>query len=79
MTDDLKLGATGEFPQDKLNETDEGGLVIAVGVEDGKVVVRFGKEVAWIGLAPEGAFELAEALVKHGAAILEERHARKSS
>ena len=79
MTDDPKLGATGEFPQGKLNQDDEGGLIVAVAVENGKVLVRFGKEVAWIGLEPSLAYEFGFALVEHANAILEERHARKPS
>lgn len=57
------LGATGEYPQGKLNETDEGGITIAVGIENGKVVIQFGKPVAWIGFGRAEAMALASSLV----------------
>lgn len=53
------LGATGKFPEGKINERDEGEIAFAVGVEDGKIVLNFGKPVAWIGFPPDQAMELA--------------------
>lgn len=43
----MKLGATGKFPQGKLNARDEGELTIAVGIKDGVVMIDFGKPVKW--------------------------------
>ena len=61
----LKLGATGQFPQGKLGEGDEGELRLAVGRSDGgDVIIDFGKEVAWIGLPPAQAVSFAEAILK---------------
>lgn len=69
MTEQLKkelgLGPTNHFPDGPLNPTDEGEIKIAVGVEDGKVVIHFGKPVAWIGFNPQQARELAETIRKH--------------
>lgn len=59
---ELELGATGHYPEGALNETDEGELKLAIGVEDGKVVLNFGKSVAWIGFTPQQALALAESI-----------------
>ena len=59
MSDKPKLGATGNFPQGKLNEADEGELQLAVGAKPGKVIIDFGKSVKWIGMEPEGARQFA--------------------
>jgi hypothetical protein len=74
-----KLGPTGQFPQGKLNPDDEGELQIAIGQENGKVVVKFGKKVAWIGLDADGALGFASAITEHAMAIKadEEREAAR--
>lgn len=61
----LKLGATGEFPEGKLNDTDEGALRILVGVDQGVVKVFFNKPIAWIGLPKAAALNLAQAITTH--------------
>lgn len=62
----LKLGATGEFPQGKINRTDEGAIRLAVGhTADGLVRVKFGKPVAWLAMDPDDARELARLLISH--------------
>jgi hypothetical protein len=55
----------GEFPDGKLNPDDSGAVALAVGVEDGRVVLRFPKPVAWVGLTGDEAFELAQCLLRH--------------
>lgn len=62
---DEKLGATGEFPQGKMNEDDEGELRLAVATRDGKVIIVFGASVAWMAMPPEDAKALAECIIKH--------------
>lgn len=62
LAEKLKLGPTGEFPQGKLDESDEGGLQIAVGVHEGKVVIHFGKLISWIGFDGRQARQLAESI-----------------
>lgn len=57
------LGATGDYPEGKLTEDDEGGIQFAVGVKDGQVCLDFGKPVAWIGMNPGDALSLAETLI----------------
>jgi hypothetical protein len=67
-TDELPaLGATGQFPDGKITEDDEGELQFAVGSnpDENLVSVRFGKPVAWLALPPENARALAQLLLKH--------------
>lgn len=52
-------GPTEEFPNGKMNEDDEGELQIAIYAYDGRVILRFGKPVSWIGFPAEHAEELA--------------------
>jgi len=58
------FGATGKFPRGKLHESDEGELRLGVTVDQGTVIVAFGKPVAWLGLTPQIARDLARALVE---------------
>jgi hypothetical protein len=55
----------GQFPHGKLNEHDEGvlRLDVAADVENGVVLMHFGKPVAWLGLTADVALELASALI----------------
>ncbi len=62
--DKEELGATGEFPDGKLNKDDEGELRMAVGVSDGNVILDFGKPVHWLGLPKEHAIKLAKLLLE---------------
>lgn len=61
------VGATGEFPQGKLNDSDEGALKLAVAYDklNGVVRVDFGKPVTWLGLPPPEARALALLLLDH--------------
>jgi len=55
----------GEYPNGKLNTKDEGALAVMLGHENGRVVMRFPKPVAWIGFTPEQALDIASTLIKH--------------
>lgn len=55
----------GEFPDGKLNPTDEGALAVMIGHEGKSVVMRFPKPVAWIGFTPEQAIDIAQLLITH--------------
>jgi len=55
----------GEFPDGKLNEDDSGAVAMAVGVENNRVVLRFPKPIAWVGMTGDEAFELGQMLLKH--------------
>ena len=59
-----QLGATKRYPQGKLNQNDEGEIMFAVAADKskGKVLINFGKPVAWIGMDREQAIEFANLL-----------------
>ena len=61
----LKLGATGAFPDGKLNQTDEGELRMAVSSTNGLVRIDFGKPTAWVAFSANQAKELAALLLRH--------------
>jgi len=62
MAKSMNLGATGLYPQGKIAEGDEGEIALAVGIHEGKVILNFGKPVAWMGLDYEQAMQLADSL-----------------
>lgn len=57
-------GALGDFPEGQLSKSDEGAIQFAIGVKDGKVVLDFGTPVAWVGMNPQQAADLASTLLK---------------
>lgn len=57
-------GALGDFPEGQLNKTDEGAIQFAIGVKDGKVILDFGTPVAWVGMNPQQAADVASLLIK---------------
>lgn len=59
------LGPTGNFPQGKLNSNDEGELALGITHDKGKVIIDFGKPVAWIGFDPKQAKEIARMFELH--------------
>ena len=60
------LGATGQHPEGKLNENDEGEIKIAIGHLPGKVVLDFGdKPIKWIGFNPVQARQIAMTLLEY--------------
>lgn len=63
------LGDTGRYPQGQLTPDDEGELKLAVTAKDGKVVVDFGKPVAWIGFDADQAIELAMTLARRAGKV----------
>lgn len=68
----LKLGATGKYPSGKLDELDEGELQFAIAADPAKkkVLINFGKPVAFIGFDPEQAISLGELLINKGKELL---------
>ncbi len=60
-----KLGATGRFPEGKINESDEGELSFGIAADHRKrqVVINFGTPVSWFSLPPETAVQLANAIL----------------
>ncbi len=59
-----KMGATGLFPDGHFSEFDEGEIQFGVAHFDGKIVVNFGKPVAWLGMSTDQAKDLARLLLK---------------
>ena len=59
---DAVLGATGRYPEGHLNQNDEGELAFAVGIEEGKIALRFGKPVAWFAMNRHQALQLIASL-----------------
>ena len=58
----------GEYPDGKLNAQDEGAVACAIGHQDGRVVLKFPKPVAWIGFTAAEAMEIAQSLIEHARA-----------
>lgn len=68
--DALKVaGATGNFPDGKLTETDEGEIKFAITAIEDRVVVNFGTPVHWVGFTRAQALAVANSLTKHAATI----------
>jgi hypothetical protein len=67
------IGPTGEFPHGKMGPDDEGGINVAVGIDEfGLVRFVFGKPVTWLSLPREQAVEFAKLiLTKAGAKKIE--------
>jgi hypothetical protein len=61
---DEKLGATGEFPDGKLNDDDEGELRLMISKEGDNVRIDFGKPISWLALPKEDALTFANLLIK---------------
>lgn len=62
--DTSKIGATGEFPQGKLTQDDEGELRAGIAVYKDKIVINFGKPVTWLALDTVQALDLAKMLTE---------------
>ena len=63
------IGPTGEFPEGKLGEHDEGELQFAITHQRGQVVLSFNTPVAWVGMDPDKADALAHLLRRHASLI----------
>lgn len=55
----------GEYPDGRLNPDDAGAVAFAIGVEEGRVVLRFPKPVVWLGMTGDEALGLAQVLMQH--------------
>lgn len=67
-----KFGATGLYPKGKMQSQDEGELQFGITHHDGRIVMSFGKPVAWLGLYPDDARRIAELLNHHAGAVEQE-------
>jgi len=65
-------GATGEFPDGKICEGDEGELGMTIESDKARkvIIIDFGKSVRWIGLGPAEVDGLIDLLQRHKAEIL---------
>lgn len=64
-----EVGPTGKFPEGKLTKKDEGEYRFMMAVVKNKVVMNFGKPIAWIAMDRDEAFRVARALRKHAKKI----------
>lgn len=63
MTD--SIGPTGKFPRGKLDDSDEGELILGVAAdhEAGLVRLNFGTPVAWMAMPPDVAVAFANSII----------------
>lgn len=66
-----ELGATGKFPEGKLTPEDQGEIMTGITTVEGKVVVNFGKQIAWIGFTRNQALEFGNLLISKALDIKE--------
>lgn len=68
------LGATGRTPSGTIHDSDEGEIRFGIASDDrtGKIILNFGKPVAWMALDPPQAIEIAQALIKHARKVSRE-------
>jgi hypothetical protein len=64
-----KLGATKDYPRGKLNQYDDGGLMLAIGVKERTVIIDFGTPTAWIGLDKHTAIQFANSILEKANAL----------
>lgn len=67
------VGPTGKFPGGKIGPDDDGELMIAVSHKGGKVIINFGVAVEWVGMTPEEAKFVADALTTKALEAIEEQ------
>jgi hypothetical protein len=60
----MGLGATGKFPLGKMNETDQGEIIVGIAAvpADKLVVMNFGTPTAYIAFTGDQALEIADSL-----------------
>jgi len=57
------FGETNNFPEGKLTEHDEGEIKFGITTKDEKVILNFGKPIAWLGMTREQAEKLGRLLI----------------
>jgi hypothetical protein len=77
MADEQKPGPTGEFPQGKLNEHDEGELKLMISHNEELLTIDFGKPVAWIAMPKAQALQFAFAILTHCGVQIEQHDLTK--
>lgn len=63
-----RIGATGRYPEGRLGKHDEGEIAFAVAADPKhkKVLINFGKPVAFLGMNADQAIALGEMLIAKG-------------
>lgn len=58
-------GPTGEFPEGKINDSDEGELEIAAYIDTkaSAIIMNFGTRIEWFGMGPDMARSMANHLL----------------
>ncbi len=73
--DDERAGtAKREYPDGRIAADDDGSLTFKIGADadKGVIVIEYSKPTAWVGMHPQQAIELAQALIKHARSIAKE-------
>lgn len=65
LAESPQFGATGKYPMGELDKSDEGEIAFGVASHRGKVIMNFGKPVAWLGMDARQAGALAALLIQH--------------
>lgn len=60
-----KIGPTGTYPDGKICIEDEGALLIEIGRKHGYVIIKFGKQIEWLGMTPKQAIDIAHVLIEN--------------
>lgn len=63
-----------EYPEGRMGADDDGSVAFAVAADPvkGVVIINFNKPVAWLGMPPEQAMQLAQLLMNHAKKIAKE-------
>lgn len=61
---ELGLGSTGNYPDGKISEYDDGELRFAILSKNKNVMIVFGKPVEWLEFSKDKAKELVVGLIK---------------
>ncbi len=67
----VAMGATGKFPDGKMNPEDEGELQLGVAHDQDNVIINFEKPVAWLGLPRKEALQFAQMIANHAMQLRE--------
>ena len=60
----VKLGKTGDYPNGKLNDNDEGALILSLFIKNGTIILDFGTKMSWLAVKKEDAYKLGNALIE---------------
>lgn len=66
MSNEVKLGATGKFPEGKINPDDQGEIRLRIAFDNASqnLIIDFGAPVVWVGMPPQLATKFANLILK---------------